>query len=208
MTTYGYVRTSRQKTLGFSGSDPETQDLQLLRARVDRERIYRDVGVSGTTGTNSRKGWHGLDRKLLSGDVLVVAAIDRIGRRWQDTMHVVMDLQARGVRIRSLDEIEARWTAYLDAEPDSAEAFQGHLLMLFASWVADQEAASLRRRTRAGLERARTEGKTLGAPRKLQPDDYAEILRLQQAGMYLPEIGKRFGVSKNTVVRFLKAHQD
>ena len=166
MTTYGYIRTSRQKTSGVSGSDPETQDLQLLRAGVDRERIYRDVGVSGTTGTNSRKCWHGLDRKLLSGDVLVVAAIDRIGRRWQDTMHVVMDLQARGVRIRSLDETEARWTSYLDAEPDSVEAFQGHLLMLFASWVADQEAASLRRRTRAGLERARTEGKTLGAPRQ------------------------------------------
>ena len=144
MATYGYIRTSRQKTSSASGSDPETQDLQLRKAGVDREYIYRDVGVSGTIGTSSRRGWHGLDRKLSAWDVLVVAAIDRIGRRWQDTMHAAMDLQSRGVRVRSLDDTEARWTAYLDAEPDSVEAFQGHLLMLFASWIADQEAASLR----------------------------------------------------------------
>ena len=81
MNTYGYIRTSRQQTPGASGSDPETQNLHLLRAGVDQECIYRDVGVSETVGTNSRKNWHRLDRKLVAGDTLVVVAFDQIGRR-------------------------------------------------------------------------------------------------------------------------------
>ena len=72
MTTYGYIRTSRQRIQGTAGSDPLAN-------------IYRDVGVSGTIGTQVRQGWHQLDVRLAGGDTLVVVAIDRIGRIWQDT---------------------------------------------------------------------------------------------------------------------------
>ena len=69
--------------------------------------IHRDVGISGGTGTNSRAGWRALDAKLLSGDTLVVVAIDRIGRRWMDTVNAVRDLRTRAVKIRSLAQSEA-----------------------------------------------------------------------------------------------------
>ena len=207
MNTYGYIRTSRHQTPGASGSDREAQNLQLLQVGVDQECIYRDVGVSGTVGTNSRKNWHRLDRKLVAGDTLVVVAIDRIGRLWQDSMRCMLRLNARGIRIRSLDPLEARWTAYLDAEPDSVEAFQGHLMMLIGAWVADRESAALRRRTKSGLERALAQGKTLVGPRKLRPEDYQEVVRLQNRGLYLPEIGRRLRVSKKTVVRLIREHE-
>ena len=69
---------------------------------VALEDIYRDVGVSGSIGTNSRAGWHTRNTRLTSGDTLVVAAIDRIGRRWMDTVNAVRDLRVRGVKIKSL----------------------------------------------------------------------------------------------------------
>ena len=208
MNTYGYIRTSRQHKLDGSGSsNPETQNLQLLEAGVDQEYIYRDVGVSETVGTNSRKNWHRLGRKMVAGDTLVVVAIDRIGRRWQDTIRCMLRLNDQGIRIRSLDPMEARWTAYLDAEPDSVEASHGHAMMLFGSWVADQEAAAQSRRTKAGLEQALAQGKTLGGPRKLRAEDYPKVVRMQEAGLFLPEIGKRLGVSKKTVVRLIREHQ-
>ena len=119
----------------------------------------------------------------------------RIGRLWQDSMRCMLRLNARGVRIRSLDPLEARWTAYLDAEPDSVEASHGHAMMLFGSWVADQEAAAQSRRTKAGLVQALAQGKTLGGPRKLRAEDY-QVVRMQEAGLFLPEIGKRLGVSR------------
>ena len=71
--TYGYNRPSRQRIAGEAGSNPEAQALQLRGASVALGDIYRDVGVSGSIGTNSRAGWHALNDRLTSGDTLVVA---------------------------------------------------------------------------------------------------------------------------------------
>ena len=147
--TYGYVRPSRPRVSELSGSDPETQRQQLLAAGVALSHIYQDVGVSGTSGTNSRRAWHSLDSRLAQGDTLVVVSIDRIGRRWLDTMGNIHDLQRRGVRIRSLADNEQSWAQYLDADPDSPESFLGYTLAGFAAWVSDQELVSIRRRTKA-----------------------------------------------------------
>ena len=100
--TYGYIRTSRQRIQGTSGSDPAAQARQLHQDGVPEANIHRDVGISGGTGTNSRAGWLALDTKLAAGDTLVVVAIDRIGRRWMDTVNAVRDLRVRGVKIKSL----------------------------------------------------------------------------------------------------------
>ena len=96
--TYGYIRTSRQRIAVNAGSDPEAQALQLRGAGVAPGDIYRDVGISRSIGTNSRAGWHALNTRLTAGDTLVVAAIDRIGRRWMDTVNAVRDLRTRGAR--------------------------------------------------------------------------------------------------------------
>ena len=72
--TCGYVRASRPRVSELSGSDPETQRQQLLVAGVALSRIYQDVGVSGTSGTNNRRGWHSLDSRLAQDDTLVVVS--------------------------------------------------------------------------------------------------------------------------------------
>ena len=144
--------------------DPASQELQLRRAGVPLANIHRDVGVSGSIGTQGRQGWHQLDGRLAGGDTLVVVAIDRIGRTWQDTIRSICSLRDRGVKIRSLAEAEAQWTKYLEADEGSPESFFGQVLTMFAAWVADQELESIKRRTRDGLERARQQGKTLGPP--------------------------------------------
>ena len=57
-----------------------------------------------------------------------MVSIDRIGRRWLDTMGNIHDLQRRGVRIRSLADNEQSWAQYLDADPESPESFLGYTL--------------------------------------------------------------------------------
>ena len=113
--TYGYVRPSRPRVTELSGGDTETQRQLLLTAGVELSHIYQDVGVSGTSGTNNRWGWHALESRLAQGDTLVVVSL---GRRWLDTMGNIHDLQRRGVRIRSLADYEQSWAQYLDADPD------------------------------------------------------------------------------------------
>ena len=79
---YGYIRTSRQLQEDAPGMDPASQELQVRRDGVPPQNIFRDAGVSGSTGTQERQGWHRLNGRLAGGDTLVVVAIDRIGRRW------------------------------------------------------------------------------------------------------------------------------
>ena len=50
----------------------------------------------------------------------MVAAVDRLGRRYFETMWAIYNLQRRGVRLRSLADSEVQWTQYLDSAPDSA----------------------------------------------------------------------------------------
>ena len=206
-TTYGYIRTSRQRIQGAAGSDPEAQAHQLRQEGVPEANIYRDVGVSGGTGTNSRAGWRALDARLVSGDILVVVAIDRIGRRWMDTVNAVRDLRAREVRIRSLAQSEATWVTYLASEPDTAEAVIGDILTTFMAWAAEQELQAVSRRTRAGLERARAEGKTLGPPPRVDDDQVEAMARLRGEGQSFRSIGRIFGVSRTTVQRRLQEQE-
>ena len=202
--TYGYVRTSRPRVSELSGSDAETQRQQLLAAGVRLSRIYNDVGVSGTSGTNSRRAWHSLDSRLVQGETLVVVSIDRIGRRWLDTMGNIHDLQRRGVRIRSLADNEQSWAQYLDADPYSPESLLGCTLPGFAAWVSDQELVSIRRRTKAGLEKARADGKKLGAPDRLSEEQEAAVVEMVAGGVSQRSVARSFGVSPATVRRAVK----
>ena len=128
--------------------------------------VYRDTGVTGATGTDQRHGWHRLDGRLSGGDTLVVVRIDRIGRKWLDTLQCVINLRARGVKIKSLDETEG-WTQYLELDPDDPMAFVGHQMVAMAAWVANQEREVGRRRTREGLAAAKARGKVLGRRRSV-----------------------------------------
>ena len=106
-------------------------------------------------------------------------------RRWMDTVNAVRDLRSREVRIRSLAQSEAAWVTYLAAEPDTAEAVIGDILTTFMAWPAEQEIQAVSRRTKAGLERARADGKTLGPPPRVDGDQVEAMARLRREGQSL-----------------------
>ena len=56
MTTHGYTRTGRQRMESTARSDPEARTLHHCQAGVEDPYRFRDVGVSGGTGTNARNG--------------------------------------------------------------------------------------------------------------------------------------------------------
>ena len=190
MITYCYIRTSKARDAGV----------------IDRN-IFADVGVSGAAGVKTRNQWHALDQRLGQDDVLVVAAVDRIGRRFLDTMWAIYDLHRRGVRIRSLADNEGQWTAYLDADPDSPEAFLGKILASLCAYVASQERQSISRRIKEGLETARAKGKQLGRPRRVT-DEQLEAMRQDKAmNMTIMAIARKYGIPESTVRSYLSDTQ-
>ena len=137
MTTYGYIRTSRDQEPDRPGMNPETQRRGLIEAGVPERNIHADIDVSGVVGVATRNGWRSVDFKLKHGDILAVA-LDRIGRRSLDVMGKIYDLVNRGVRLRSLAHNEA-WAKGLDADPESMEWMTAMLIAQVCSFSAQLE---------------------------------------------------------------------
>jgi putative DNA-invertase from lambdoid prophage Rac len=84
---------------------------------------------------------------------VVVWALDRFGRSMIGNIQTVLELDRLGVRLVSLRE---PWL-------DTSGPVRSLLLAIF-SWCAEQERLRIVERTKAGMDRARRDGKTIGRP--------------------------------------------
>ena len=67
----------------------------MVAAGVELANIFQDVGVSDSVPVSDRPGWTELDAKLIRGDTLTVAALDRISRNRLDLVGVVESIKRR-----------------------------------------------------------------------------------------------------------------
>jgi putative DNA-invertase from lambdoid prophage Rac len=84
--------------------------------------------------------------------VLIVWALDRIVREGaEDALRIFRQFRERGCVILSVRE------SWLNGSPEVQD-----ILIAFAGWVAERESARRSERTRAGMARAKAEGKRIG----------------------------------------------
>ena len=109
-----------------SDNDRQTTDLQrdaLLQAGVDARQLFEDK-ASGMR--DDRPGLAQALAYVRAGDCLVVWTLDRLGHSLPHLLHIVNDLQARGVALRSLTEqmetTTGRWEAAKGWELSSRRA--------------------------------------------------------------------------------------
>ena len=165
---YGYLRTSRAAVDGLAGMHPETQLQALANAEVELANIFQDVGISGSVLVSDRPGWTELDTKLIRGDTVTVAALDRISRNRLDLVGVVESLHRRGVGIASLAPSES-WLHPLSAHPTEVEQMIGEIILRVMAWAAQAELESIKRRISVGIRRAAEEGPVPGASQGFNP---------------------------------------
>jgi len=129
-------------------------------------------------------------------DVLLFWSLDRLSREGAlETLQHLNRLTGYGVRWRSLTE------QYLD----STGIFRDAVISILAV-VAKQERVRLSERTRAGLERARREGKSLGRPKIAV--DAARIREMRAKGLSWGSISRATGVARATCQKAIKAFSD
>ena len=80
----------------------------------------------------------------------------------------------------------------------------GYTLAGFAAGVSDQELVCIRRRTQAGLEKAKADGRRLGAPRRLSEEQEAAVIEMVASGVNQRRVARSFGASPATVRRAVK----
>lgn len=89
-------------------------------------------------------------------DLVLIWALDRLSREGiSNTLGYLERLKRNGIALKSLQE------AWLDTRDEGL----GQLLLAIFSWVAQQERKRIVERTKAGLERAKRNGKALGRPK-------------------------------------------
>ena len=172
--------------------EPENQLQELRRYVAAREwqvAEFVDRGVSGAK--DSRPALDALVRnaKRRRFDTLVVWRLDRLGRNLRHLILLLEDLQALGVAFVSLSEgIDATTPA-------------GKLQLHILGAIAEFERARIAERVKAGLRRARAQGRQLGRPRRVVPNELLEPLR----GLSVRQAASKLGVSAATAHRWLKA---
>jgi Resolvase, N terminal domain len=113
---------------------------------------YRDEGVSGAKGRLSRPGFDRLCKAIVRREIEMVAAwsVDRLGRSLQDLVGFLAELQA------------SRCELYLHQQGLDTSTAAGRALFGMLSVFADFERAMIVERTKAGMARARAQGKVIG----------------------------------------------
>lgn len=181
MSTVGYARVST--------------DHQSLEAQHDAltaagcGRIFTDK-LSGTR--DDGPGLAALLDHTRAGDVVVVVALDRLGRSLSGVIHTVERLTESGVLLRSLRE-----------GIDYSTATGRMLAGIFAS-LAAYERELMHERAAAAREAARARGRHTGRPFRLSDAQARQVRSLRGSGESIAEVVRSFGVSRATIYRALR----
>jgi putative DNA-invertase from lambdoid prophage Rac len=170
---------------------PENQirEIEAAGFAVEPRRIIIET-ISGSTAIAKRPGFAKLIDRLEAGDVMVVSKLDRLGRDAIDVSATVARLENMGVRVHCLA---------LGGVDLASPA--GRMTMSVINAVAQFERDLLIERTQAGLSRAKAEGKILGRPATLDPDQRARVAEQLGRGIPIAAIARAFNTSRQTVLR-------
>ncbi|MDL9938876.1 recombinase family protein [Gordonia sp. ABSL1-1] len=190
--TPGHVAAYLRVSTGSQSHDAQLDAIH--RAGVTPARVFTET-ASGAAGSD-RPEWRECLAWLRDGDVLVVAALDRLGRSVREVAEAIETLTGRGVTIRALRE-------GVDTSTST-----GRMVATIMESVAELE-LELGRERRAASRAARVaRGLHATRPRRLSAADEARLVRLRDQGEPVDELVALFGVSRSTVMRTLRRSRE
>lgn len=152
--------------------------------------VIIDAGISGTKGRDKRPGYDQLYRGIARREFDQVAAwsVDRLGRSLQELVAFLGELHAKGVDL------------YLHQQGIDTSTPAGKAMFQMMGVFAEFERAMIVERVKAGLSRARSQGKRLGRP-TLSADKEATVRRLLADGTGIVKTARIAGVGVSAVQR-------
>src|SRR5215218_4407222 len=176
--------------IGYARVSTDDQNLDLQRDALEKagcEMIFDDM-VSGTKAR--RPGLEQALSHLREGDTLVVWRLDRLGRSLRHLIDTVTDLQERGIGFKSLTESIDTTTS------------GGKLTFHIFGALAEFEREIIRERTQAGLQSARSRGRTGGRPKALSAKEVQMLQNMaSDKSLTVSAICKTLGIGRTTFYR-------
>jgi len=197
--TYGYLRVSTDQ------QDESSQkfgiDERALKMGLKIDEYIIDHGISGTKEPEKRELGN-LMKKLKDGDLIIASELSRLGRSMYMVMRILEFCMKNGVRVITIKD------GY-----ELGDNIQSKVLAFAFSLAAEIERDMISRRTKEALARCKAEGKKLGrrfgkAVKVRLSGHEDEIGEMLKEGKNNVEIGKRFGVHRQTVRLFIRENED
>ncbi|GGB43232.1 DNA invertase [Sphingomonas metalli] len=173
---YGYARVS-------------TEEQNLARQRASLALAGCDQVVEEVeSGVKARRRLDALLERLQGGDELIVAELDRLGRSTGEAVLLMDELIKRGVQLRVLA------LPSLDIATND-----GRLIADILASLAAHERRRLRERQRQGIAAARSSGRHLGRPQKMNGQQVGEARARLAADEPVPVVARAYGVTPKTL---------
>lgn len=164
------------------------------RAGWEVVKVYKDHAISGAKGREKRPAFDALCRDATKRqfDVVMAWSVDRLGRSLQDLVTFLSELHALKVDL------------FLHQQGLDTTTPAGKALFQMLGVFAEFERSIIQKRVRAGLARAKSEGKTLGRPR-IAADVETAVKATLASGTGMMKTAKLHQIGVGTVVRISRA---
>jgi DNA invertase Pin-like site-specific DNA recombinase len=180
-------------------TDGQTVDNQSMELQAVAERhgweiveVFSDNGVSGANGRDKRPAFDALCKAAIRRefDVIMAWSVDRLGRSLQHLVTFLGEIHSKGVDL------------YLHQQGIDTTTPAGKAMFQVCGVFAEFERAMIQERVKAGLARARAQGKRLGRP-KVPGRVEKAVLAARDKGTGKRKISKQLGIGVSTVNRIL-----
>lgn len=171
-------------------TDGQTTDNQTIALRAK----YPDAGVVEETasGAKKRPKLDELLTRLQRGDELIVAALDRLGRRTSEVLMLIENLEARGIVLKS------------EREGLDYSTICGKLVTQILVSVAEMERNIISERTKLGLAARKAKGVKLGRTATITPEQVEQVKAMREQGYTLEKIKEATGISVSRIHQLTK----
>lgn len=171
-------------------------DLRQMAAQRGFEIVeeYVDHGISGTRARRPALDKMMADARHRRFDIVLVWAADRLARSVKHFVEVLAELDHLGIAFVSFRE-----------QLDTAGPL-GRAVMIIVSAIAELERSLIVERVRAGIRRARLEGRHIG--RRPLDIDRAAVLRDRDRGLSLTDVAKAHGISRAMVSKIVRQRRE
>ncbi len=180
----------------------QTVENQLIELRTVAQRAgwqivaeLTDNGISGTKGRDQRPAFDELLKRSTRRefDVVMVWAIDRIGRSIQHLVTFMNHMQSVGIDL------------YIHQQSIDTTTAAGRMIFGVFSALGEYERELIRERIIAGQQRARAQGTKIGRPSKMNDAVKTSVRLLKGKGVGIREIASKLEIGIGTVYSVLKA---
>jgi DNA invertase Pin-like site-specific DNA recombinase len=172
---------------------PETRLFDLRQ--MAKRRGYEIVHEYTDTISGAKSKRPGLDQLLADArrhrfDIVLVAAFDRVARSVRHFLEVLDELNRLGIEFVSLRE-----------NTDTGGPL-GRAMVVIVGAIAELERSLIVERVKAGMRRAKLEGRQIGW--KPLDIDREQVIRDRFSGMSLSQVAQKHRMSRASVCRLVK----